>query len=190
MCWACTASGQKQISEEGGGPRARAKVQVRRGLRRKLLVPRTRCRRLRAPPPPKHREARSVGEPGAGAGAGGPRVRARAAPHLAAPAACDPGASSSRLLELPSRAPGRWRLAGTGNYISQKARSTWGHRESAPGGAASRRHRAALGVGGRVGGPAAPAPGRWPGWGDVAARSRADEQLGGGARLLRRPRQC
>lgn len=70
MCSARTASGRKQISEGGGGPRAWAKVQVHRGLRRKLLRPRTRSRRLRAPPPAKHREARSVGGPGAGAGDG------------------------------------------------------------------------------------------------------------------------
>lgn len=60
MCSSCTASGRKQISEGGRGPRAWAKVQVRRGLRRKLLIPRTRSRRLRAPPPAKDREARSV----------------------------------------------------------------------------------------------------------------------------------
>lgn len=67
MCSACTASGRKHISERGAGPRAWAKVQVRRGLRRKLLIPRTRSRRLRAPPSARHREARSVGGPGAGA---------------------------------------------------------------------------------------------------------------------------
>lgn len=46
---------------------------------------------------------------------------------------------------MPSRAPGQWRLAGTRNYVSQKAERNWGHRESAPGGTASRYDRAALG---------------------------------------------
>ncbi|XP_034502619.1 phosphatidylethanolamine N-methyltransferase isoform X8 [Ailuropoda melanoleuca] len=46
---------------------------------------------------------------------------------------------------MPWRAPGQPRLAGTGNYISQKAERAWGHRESAPCGTASRYDRAALG---------------------------------------------
>uniref|UniRef100_A0A667HWU2 Phosphatidylethanolamine N-methyltransferase n=1 Tax=Lynx canadensis TaxID=61383 RepID=A0A667HWU2_LYNCA len=48
---------------------------------------------------------------------------------------------------MPSRAPGKWRFARTGDYISQKAGRSWGHRQSAPGGRASRHHRAASGGG-------------------------------------------
>uniref|UniRef100_A0ABI8A110 Phosphatidylethanolamine N-methyltransferase n=1 Tax=Felis catus TaxID=9685 RepID=A0ABI8A110_FELCA len=71
---------------------------------------------------------------------------------------------------MPSRTPGKWRFARTGDYISQKAGRSWGHRQSAPGGRASRHHRAASG-GGRGASWRRP---RGPGVGSLeAARLRA-----------------
>lgn len=80
-----------------------------------------------------------VREPGTKKGQTGGRIRAdtaRGCLELAVTAAYDPGTCSSRL-ERPSRAPGKWRVAETGNYISQKAGRSRGHRESAPAGGAS-----------------------------------------------------
>lgn len=99
-------------------------------------------------PSARNRGARSVG--GMGARAGNQRQNRRPTPSrycrvaalgLAVTAVCDPGTCSSRF-ERRSRAPGKWRVVETGNYISQKVGRSRGHQESAP---AWRRFPSAMG---------------------------------------------
>lgn len=66
---------------------------------------------------------------------GKPNRVAAAKPALAE--AYDSGTCSSWLFERSSRAPGKWRVAETENYFSQKAGRSRGHRESTPASSAS-----------------------------------------------------
>lgn len=80
------------------------------------------------------RDPRATGVKRKGEASGHCRVDT-AAPALAE--AYDSGTCSSWLFERPSRAPGKWRIAETGNYFSQKAGRSRGHRESTPVGSSS-----------------------------------------------------
>lgn len=109
--------------------------------------------------PESHRQPRT-GRPGqlrAGCGSGADGSRQEPPRNWQSLQRTTLGLCSSGIREMPSRAPGKRRFAGTGDYISQKARRSWGHRQSVPGGTVSRHNRAVSGAGGRVGGREAPA---------------------------------
>lgn len=148
---------------EGAGDPSPGQSPSPRGPRRKRPTPGTRGRRLRAPD-----------SQGRGGQVSGRRGRAgRRVGRAAQPAAAsDPG--------LGARGCSRRRPRGPGLRFPEGP-------EKRPGGPASRRDRAGLGCGG---GREAPAEARGGGRAGGPWRpGRADEQLRGGARLLRGPRQ-